>query len=68
MAVGTLRDESKRRHGAAALGMRLFALVLLPLVLASASDPREADKDTKAIVQASYIYNIAKLVEWKDPA
>ena len=68
MAVGTLRDESKRRHGVAALGMRLFALVLLPLVLASASDPREADKDTTAIVQASYIYNIAKLVEWKDPA
>ena len=29
---------------------------------------REVDKDTRAIVQASYIYNIAKLVEWKEPA
>lgn len=28
---------------------------------------READKDTTAIIQASYIYNIAKLVEWRDP-
>ncbi len=28
---------------------------------------READKDTTAILQANYLYNIAKLVEWKDP-
>ncbi len=46
--------------------VRLLAL-LLPLLFA-ASDPREADKDTTAIVQASYIYNIAKLVEWNDPS
>lgn len=39
-------------------------LLLVPFLL-HASDP---DKDTTAIVQASYIYNIAKLVEWKDPA
>lgn len=43
-------------------------LVLLVPLLLFATDPREADKDTTAIVQASYIYNIAKLVEWKDPA
>ncbi len=42
-------------------------MLLLPCLLA-ATDPREADKDTSAIVQASYIYNIAKLVEWKDAA
>jgi hypothetical protein len=47
---------------------RLVALVVLPFLLMSISDPREADKDTTAIVQASYIYNIAKLVEWKEPA
>jgi YfiR/HmsC-like len=29
---------------------------------------RDADKDTTAIVQASYLYNIAKLVQWKDPS
>lgn len=46
---------------------RLLLVVLLPLTFA-ATDPREADKDTVAIVQASYIYNIAKLVDWKDPA
>jgi YfiR/HmsC-like len=49
-------------------GRTAKALALMALVLGSsaASDPREADKDTTAIVQASYIYNIAKLVEWKD--
>jgi hypothetical protein len=47
--------------------MRLLVL-LMPVIFTAASDPREADKDTTAIVQASYIYNIAKLVEWNDPA
>lgn len=27
---------------------------------------RDADKDTTAILQANYVYNIAKLVEWKE--
>jgi hypothetical protein len=43
-------------------------LLLLPLLLCSTGMQREAEKDTTAVVQASYIYNIAKLVEWKDPA
>lgn len=50
------------------LAARLVVVLMLPFLLMSISDPREADKDTTAIVQASYIYNIAKLVEWKDPA
>jgi len=50
------------------LAARTVAVVMLPFLLMSISDPREADKDTTAIVQASYIYNIAKLVEWKDPS
>jgi hypothetical protein len=50
------------------LAARTVAVVMLPFLLMSVSDPREADKDTTAIVQASYIYNIAKLVEWKDPS
>lgn len=29
---------------------------------------REPEKDTTAIIEASYIYNIAKLVQWRDPA
>jgi hypothetical protein len=27
---------------------------------------RDADKDTTSILQANYLYNIAKLVEWRD--
>lgn len=47
--------------------LRLALLALLPVLAAGNGEPREADKDTTAIVQASYIYNIAKLVEWRDP-
>jgi hypothetical protein len=42
--------------------------VLLPLLCSAAPVQRDADKDTTAILQANYLYNIAKLVEWKDPA
>lgn len=49
------------------LGGRAFKVLILVPFLFAATDPREADKDTTAIVQASYIYNIAKLVDWKDP-
>lgn len=45
---------------------KVLALFMLLFGMSSATDPREADKDTTAIVQASYIYNIAKLVEWKE--
>jgi hypothetical protein len=42
-------------------------LLLVPLfVFAVVPHQREADKDTTAILQANYLYNIAKLVEWKD--
>ncbi len=43
-------------------------LALVPLVLAAVPMQVDVDKDTSAIVQASYIYNIAKLVQWKDPS
>jgi hypothetical protein len=36
------------------------------LLLCSLRTQREAEKDTTAILQASYLYNIAKLIEWKD--
>lgn len=43
-------------------------LLLAPFFLFAAvpQQPREAEKDTTAILQANYLYNIAKLVEWKD--
>ncbi|MEO8069721.1 MAG: YfiR family protein [Flavobacteriales bacterium] len=59
------RPESSVRRGARSRPFRL-ALALLPLLLCSNGLQREPEKDTIAIVQASYIYNIAKLVEWKD--
>lgn len=45
---------------------KVVALLAVLLASSAATDPREADKDTTAIVQASYIYNISKLVEWKE--
>lgn len=54
------------------MAMGRFARVSLvfPLLLICAawSPQRDAEKDTTAILQANYLYNIAKLVEWKDPA
>ncbi len=47
---------------------KVLTLFMVLFGMSSATDPREADKDTTAIVQASYIYNIAKLVEWKEPS
>ncbi|MBV6404098.1 MAG: hypothetical protein GFGODING_00846 [Flavobacteriales bacterium] len=47
---------------------RVLALALAWPALAAAPPQVDTEKDTSAIVQASYIYNIAKLVEWKDPA
>ncbi len=51
---------------AATRGPKVLALLVLLFAASAATDPREADKDTTAIVQASYIYNISKLVEWKE--
>lgn len=48
------------------LWIRVIALLMFPF-LVRAVDPREPEKDTTAMLQASYIYNIAKLVEWNDP-
>lgn len=42
-----------------------IGLLLAPLLLCSVQQ-RDAEKDTTAILQANYLYNIAKLVEWKD--
>lgn len=47
--------------------LRYKLVLLLPLIFcAAAPQQRDADKDTTAILQANYLYNIAKLVEWKD--
>lgn len=49
---------------------RVCVLVMAFALMAMRQQPesRTPEKDTTAIVQASYIYNIAKLVDWKDPA
>ena len=42
-------------------------LLFVPLfIFADVEQQRDAEKDTTAILQANYLYNIAKLVEWKD--
>jgi hypothetical protein len=47
--------------------LRYTLVLMLPLLFcAAAPQQRDADKDTTAILQANYLYNIAKLVEWKD--
>jgi hypothetical protein len=44
-------------------------LLIVPLfIFAAVPQQRDPEKDTTAILQANYLYNIAKLVEWKEPA
>jgi hypothetical protein len=45
-----------------------YLLFLVPLFIFAVipQQTRDAEKDTTAIIQANYLYNIAKLVEWKD--
>ena len=48
---------------------RIIRIILVLPFLVCATVPqqqRDADKDTTAILQANYVYNIAKLVEWKE--
>ncbi len=40
--------------------------MLVPLLLCSTALQRDSSTDTVAVIQASYLYNIAKLVEWED--
>jgi len=61
------RAKTTFRQGAWQRSAKVLALCAVWLCSAATTDPREAEKDTTAIVQASYIYNIAKLVEWKEP-
>lgn len=64
-----LRSKTMLRTLRSLIGYRLLLLLVLPLLSwnQGPQQPRDVEKDTTAIVQASYIYNIAKLVEWKDP-
>ncbi len=59
--------EGKSKPRAAADRRWRRILLFVPLfVFAGVPQQREVDKDTTAILQANYLYNIAKLVEWKD--
>jgi YfiR/HmsC-like len=67
--MGSAKRVTKSTGTGMTLGWRGSALVLLPLLLCAAAPPqRDVEKDTTAILQANYLYNIAKLVEWKDPS
>lgn len=65
MGSERVATKSMRRASPATPLRRL--LLALPLLLCSAAQqPRDAEKDTTSILQANYLYNIAKLVEWRD--
>lgn len=66
--MGSARSAAKTKAGRKSWTGSIRALLLLPFLLSAAVPQRDAEKDTTAILQANYLYNIAKLVEWKDPA
>lgn len=68
IGTGSGMGGAKTTRSRMASGRFRRILLLLPLFLCFTvqQQPREADKDTTAILQANYLYNIAKLVEWKD--
>ena len=68
MGLSFKRAKTTFRPGAWQRSAKVLAVFVALMCSAATTDPREAEKDTTAIVQASYIYNIAKLVEWKEPA
>ena len=61
-------SKSKPRAMTASRIIRILLFTPFFLFATVPQQPREAEKDTTAILQANYLYNIAKLVEWKDPA
>lgn len=65
LAVNTTKNQA---HRSGPFIVVPVLLLLLAAVLFGGATQREPDKDTTAIIQASYIYNIAKLVEWREPA
>ena len=67
--MGSASGATKSKPISIVLGRYGRILFILPLLLCAAvPQQRDAEKDTTAILQANYLYNIAKLVEWNDPA
>ena len=66
LTAPTAEPAEIRRPGMPWRWPRAVMLLFVPMLLCSNGQQRDAEKDTTAVVQASYIYNIAKLVEWRD--
>ena len=66
--IGSARIGTKAKLRAMCATRLIRILIVTPFFLFATVPqlPREAEKDTTAILQANYLYNIAKLVEWKD--
>lgn len=64
--MGSVRGGGGEPPHSMSLAPMRRLLLLLPLVLCAAAPQRDADKDTTAMLQANYVYNIAKLIEWRD--
>ncbi len=67
--MGSEKGWIKTNPSATVVGRWQRLLLLVPLFIFATlpQQTRDAEKDTTAILQANYIYNIAKLVEWRDP-
>ena len=65
LTANTTKDQARRP---VLVPVVSALLLLMAAILFGGASQREPDKDTTAIIQASYIYNIAKLVEWQEPA
>lgn len=68
IGTGSVMRAFKTTSRPMAWSRYLRVLILPVLFCAAVPQQRDADKDTTSILQANYLYNIAKLVEWKDPA
>lgn len=58
--------KAKPRAMAATRLLRVLLVAPFFLFATVPQQPRDAEKDTTAMLQANYLYNIAKLVEWKE--
>lgn len=63
---GGMAAHGGRRKPAITWLVRGTVLLLLVSAFTPGGQQREPDKDTKAMIEASYLYNIAKLVQWRE--
>ena len=61
-----VKGIARERNSVKARRWRRWLFFVPFFIFADVGTQRDAEKDTTAMLQANYLYNIAKLVEWKD--